>query len=194
MSTVIGIKDYKSESTVIVADSLCSNGSLISHRTNPKVFKLSKSNIIIGCVGSYRLFQVIEYFCDIKRAKSEKDPLKWLITKFVPNCIKQFEKNSLLWNDKDKVLGSALIAIDNKLFKYEVSNGQIGEYDLDYYSIGSGNTYSLGSLCTSEKLNVETNKRIELALSTSSLFDKSTEVRFDKLNKLSIDWKTNLIM
>ena len=101
MSTIIAVKDPINKQTILATDTLATNSYMAVHRKNPKLFSLG-CNMYAGCSGSYRLFQLLEYFCKVTdisymKAKIESGTeLEFLITHFVPHCIKIFEKKGLL--------------------------------------------------------------------------------------------------
>lgn len=194
MSTIIAHLDTQNRQTILVADTLCSNGSQIGHRKNAKAFALGP-RFYAGCAGNYRFFQILEYFCKLEHISSVKTKidhgkeLEWLVTEFVPHCIKMFENHKYPWNDETKGGGSVLLCVNDKIFKYEVSNGQVGEYTLPFYVIGSGSKYALGSLHTNRATQLSVETRIEQAMEAATDFDKSTEYLHTSHTKITIPWE-----
>jgi hypothetical protein len=169
MTCIVALED---QGTIYMgADSAAVEGDSISLRVASKIFKNGK--FLIGYCNSFRYGQIIEYHFKPPQVQ-EKDLLKYMITKFVPELRRVLENNG--YEEKDS---SIIIGYDGNIF-YVESDWQVGQDMTNYHAIGSGSPYALGSLysTTGEPLS-----RIEQALKAAETF--STNVR-SPFNYLSI--------
>jgi len=164
MSTIIGIVD--NGRVWIGTDSYATTTNGERRRIICKK-SFVNSGYLISFIGSIRAGQSLrpEYF------KAPKE-----IYQFPDKIIAQFEKCGCLGTDSDNQTyiteSSFLIANSHgKLFEL-LSDFQINEIE-DYTSLGSGSSFALGSLYTTEAWK-DPKKRIITALKASGVYDMST--------------------
>jgi ATP-dependent protease HslVU (ClpYQ) peptidase subunit len=169
MTCIVALED---QGTIYMgADSAAIEGDAISLRTAPKIFKTGK--FLIGYCNSFRYGQIIQHYFKPPPIQ-DKDILKYMITKFVPELQRILENNG--YEEKDS---SIIIGYDGNIF-YVESDWQVGQDMTNYHAIGSGSPYALGSLYSTSG---EPLRRIEQALEAAEKF--STTVR-SPFNYLSI--------
>jgi len=172
MTCIVGLIDKGV--TYLGGDSLGSNGYSKVVRKDKKVFKLQgNSGAIIGYTSSFRMGQLLMYADNlIEREAIMDDDVnhKYLVTKFIPKIIKLFENEGFIKNDKgEKSGGCFLLGYKDKLWQIE-SDFQVGESCDQYDACGCGEEFALGSLKTTEDLEMNSIERIHLALQSASKF------------------------
>jgi ATP-dependent protease HslVU (ClpYQ) peptidase subunit len=168
MTCIVALED---QGTVYMgADSAATEDDAISLRVNPKIFKIGK--FLIGYCNSFRYGQIIEHYFK-PPAQQEKDVMKYMITKFVPELKKVLENNQ--YEEKDS---SLIIGYDGKIFYIE-SDWQVGHDTTNYHAIGAGAPYAFGSLYSTEG---EPFLRIEKALRSAESFCTNVSSPFHYLS------------
>lgn len=170
--------------TYIGADSLGSNGSLKVVRQDKKVFKLKDSeSAILGYTSSFRMGQLLMYAQGLIDSRDEPNiDHEYLVTKFIPNVINTFENGGFGKNySGEKQGGVFLLGYKDKLFRIE-SDYQVGIPMLNYDTCGCGEEFALGSLHTTDGLELTPEKRIHNALRAASEFSVGVQAPFYILN------------
>ncbi len=181
MTCIVAIKDVENKMTWIGGDSLGSNGSFKISRKDKKVFKFKNTNIIAGFTTSFRMGNILTYSGNLL---SESDYLdhESMVVKFVPKLIQLFGQTGFQTNNSGEVRGGTfLIAQEDRLFKIE-SNYQVAENFCNYDSCGCGFEVALGSLHTTENMNLTPVERIHLALKASAEFIPGVQGPFFVIN------------
>ena len=166
MTCIIGLKHE--DKVYIGYDSLGSNGYSGNIRKDRKAFKLKDNNeAIIGFTSSYRMGQLLMYSDELIN-KEEEINHEYMVTKFIPKIIDIFKGGKYSRNDNGEESGGIfLLAHKNNLFKIE-SDFQVAEYMDKYLACGCGEDFALGSLYTTEKINMSPIERIHVALQVAS--------------------------
>lgn len=153
------------------ADSCGSNGYDKTIRKDKKIFKLKDTSAIIGYTSSFRMGQLLMYSNNLIDKRDEPNiNHEYLVKYFIPNVIKLFEDGGYSTNKSgEKQGGEFLLAYKDKLYKIE-SDYQVGESCDNYDACGSGEAYALGSLKTTEDMNMTPKERIHKALESASKF------------------------
>jgi len=172
MTCIVGLID--NDTTYIGVDSLGSDGWTKTIRKDKKVFKLKDNpNAIIGYTTSFRMGQLLMYANNLIETDKQNNPNidhEYLVTKFIPNVIELFQKGKFSKNDKGEVEGGFfLLGYKSKLYKIE-SDFQVSESTDNYDATGCGESFALGSLKTTENMNLSSIKRIHLALQAATKF------------------------
>lgn len=158
--------------TYIGGDSLGSNGYTGTVRKDKKVFKLKDTKQgIAGYTSSFRMGQLLMYATGLIDKRDEPNiDHEYLVTKFVPKLIRLFEDGGFGKNNSgDKEGGTFLLGYKDKL--YSIHNDyQVGESFDNYQAVGSGESFALGSLFTTEGLGLTPEERIHSALIAASKF------------------------
>jgi ATP-dependent protease HslVU (ClpYQ) peptidase subunit len=186
MTVIVGMIDKENGVTYLGGDSLGSNGYSKTVRNDKKVFKLKDTpNAILGYTSSFRMGQLLMYannLIDELSIKNDKINHEYLVTNFVPNVINLFEKGGYSRNNSgEKTGGVFLLGYKDNLYKIE-SDYQVGiSYD-NYDACGSGEDYALGSLRTTENMDLSPIERIHLALQSASKFSVGVAPPFYIIN------------
>jgi len=180
MSCAVGINTGKE--IFIGVDSCASTDDQYEVRQDEKIFK--KGPFIIAFVGSFRMAQILRY--SVKFPKQIiKDDFQYLCTIFIARIRESLHKHGCLivdQEDKTEAMdGSLLVAYKKKLYCID-DDFQVGVVNSEYNSIGSGAPYALGSLYTTEKLKLDPEERITLALESASKFSTSVTPPFKILS------------
>lgn len=180
MSTIVAIKT--GNFIVMGSDSLCSNGNMKHIRKNEKVFKIkNKDNkeFLIGICGSFRLMQIVQYYFTPPKITNE-DAVKYIVVDFVKKLKATFDELDYQMKDGERVL----VGFEGEIFCIE-NDYQVGMPDYNYFAVGSGTRYALGSLHTTKDWVLPSN-RITVAINSAKEFDKSTggKIIIKKLGKL----------
>lgn len=146
MTVIIGIKE-KNGDVLIGADTQASNGSYRVNRKDPKIFE--QGQYVVGFTTSYRYGQIIRHQALLPEPKpGYKDyDLICEIVESIRAKTTEFGFNKV---DNNQVEGGRLlIAWHGNLFKID-DDYQYSEFQDDYFAIGSGYQFALGSLCESD--------------------------------------------
>lgn len=182
MTCIIGVIDKGI--TYIGGDSLGSNGYNGTVRKDKKVFKLKDtSNAILGYASSFRMGQLLTYATGLIDKRDEpKIDHEYIVTKFIPSITKLFENNGYGKNNSgEKQGGVFLLGYKNKLWKIE-NDYQVGESFDNYDACGCGEEYALGSMCTTENMDLTPIERIHKALQSASKFSVGVSAPFYIIN------------
>lgn len=183
MTCIVGV--IENGVTYIGSDSIGSNGYSGTIRKDKKVFKLKDtSNGIVGFTSSFRMGQLLMYRKGLIDPRDEQDGIdhEYLVTKFIPNVIHLFEEGGYSRNNSgEKEGGIFLLGYKDRLYKIE-SDFQVAEPTLSYEACGSGESYALGSLHSTEGLDLSVEDRIHKALRAASNFSVSVQGPFYILN------------
>ena len=142
------------------------------------------ANAILGFSGSIRDLNLLQYAKNLIDKRDEPNiDYEYIITKFVPNVQKLFSNNGRNTNDKgvDSIDSYYLLGYKDKMWLIDFDYCVLLEKE-SYNSIGSGKSYALGSLKTTEKLNLTPIERIRLALQSASKFDTGVAPPFYIIN------------
>lgn len=173
---IVGIKE--DDNVYIAGDSLGSSGSSGTVYKNKKVFHLqNRKEIIIGYTSSFRMGQLIQYsntlFNDDDFLIKDRIDEKYLVNTFIPNLQSLLSRGGYQEEEKAAVIGGTfLLGYKNKLYKVQ-EDYSILESENSYISIGCGEDFALGSLHTTENLNMSIMERLNLALESADKFSLS---------------------
>jgi len=132
------------------------------HRiANPKVFK--KRDFVIGYTSSFRMGQILQH-CFEPPNNSRSNPMQYMVADFIPCLRKCFNEQ---W--KEDAGGTFLIGYKGKLFSI-YDDFQVNESQDGYAAIGCGSELSLGSLYTTNKMNLKPRARVKTALEAAEQF------------------------
>lgn len=170
MTCIVGLTE--NGITYIGGDSLGSNGFSKVSRRDKKVFKLKDTkNAILGYTSSFRMGQLLMYATDLIDKRDEPGiDHEYLVTKFIPKVIELFESGGYSKvKSGEKSGGVFLLGYKEKLYKIE-SDFQVSESFDNYDACGCGEDFALGSLKSTEDLNLCPEVRIRMALQAASKF------------------------
>lgn len=184
MTCIVGLIDKEKGITYLGGDSLGSNGYSGVLRKDKKVFKLKDTkNVAIGYTSSFRMGQLLNYATGLIDKRDEPNiDHEYIVTNFIPNIIKLFENGGYSRNNSgEKEGGTFLLAYKDKLWNIE-SDYQVGESFDNYDSCGSGSYFALGSLATTEDMDLSPVERIHLALQSASKYSVGVQPPFYIIN------------
>ncbi|MCD7911057.1 hypothetical protein KC480_05895 [Bacillus velezensis] len=182
MTCIIGL--VENGITYIGADSLASNPYIKTTRKDKKVFKMKDSkNMILGFTSSFRMGQLLMYANGLIDKRDEPNiDHEYLVTKFIPNVIKLFESQGFIRdNSGEKTGGEFLIGYNDQLYRIQ-PDFQVSQTDLNYDACGSGQEVALGSLYSTEALNLSPEARIAQALRAASKHSIGVEAPYYIIN------------
>lgn len=166
MTCIVGVVDKENKCVWLGSDSLGSSWQSEMVILNKKVVKhyLNKS-VAFGLAGSYRTINMLTYddtcFPELDFYKSQGIDEKYLIKTFIPNFQKLIKSGEI--DGSDYPYPHMLLAIKDKLFTIQ-SDFSVIEQACGYDTEGTGGMVALGSLYSTEGLDLTIPKRIELAL------------------------------
>lgn len=186
MTCIIGIIEPKR--IVFGCDSLGSNSRTKRTRKDGKVFL--KGDMIIGCCGTFRLMNIIEFSfkqpsyrnfsTNVRNFYDGEDlVMRYMCTVFISELKKCFKENGFLRTKTDDIDkgGQLLIGFQNRIFEIG-SDFQVAEFHENYASIGSGYSFAMGSLSTTVDMEITVEDRICKALESAEKFDLFTQRPF----------------
>jgi ATP-dependent protease HslVU (ClpYQ) peptidase subunit len=170
--------------TYIGGDSLGSNTYSKTVRADRKVFRLKDSDkAVLGFTTSYRMGQLLMYAKGLIDSRDEPNiDHEYLVTKFIPNIINLFENGGYSRNNSgEKSGGTFLLGYNDKL--YTIYNDyQVAESVDGYVACGCGEDFALGSLHSTEGLNLTPEERIHIALKSASKFSTGVQAPYYIIN------------
>ncbi len=183
MSCVVGV--VNKGKVWMGADSAASDGEDMVSLTNHKVFFCGP--LLIGCVGSIRMTQIIQYRLvvpPLPGSDANKDTLdltRYMATSFVDAVQKAFRDNDFsMIHDDHSSEGVSLVGYQGHLFRME-GDLQIVERAEGFESIGCGSPYALGSLF--ETTQDQPFERVRSALEASHHFSAHVRPPYQILNE-----------
>lgn len=183
MTCIIGLIDESR--TWMGCDSLASNSTRQFTLKQRKIFKLKDtSNAVIGFSGAVRDLNIMQYANNLIDYRDEpKINHEYIVKNFIPNVIQLLKNNGRNEVDKgvDEQLSYFLLAYKNQLWRIESNYAVMSTTD-NYNAIGSGTHYALGSLMTTENMELSPIKRIHLALQAASKFNPGVAPPFYIIN------------
>ena len=168
------------------ADSLGSNGYSKSLQKRPKVFHSKDSDeIVFGGTTSFRMLQLLQYsnslFDELSVSKNKIDH-EYMVSKFIPNLQKLFSEGGFEEvNNGVKESGVFLLGYKDNLFKVQ-SDYSVLENETNYNACGCGEDFALGSLKTTEGMDISPEVKIRKALQAASAFSTGVAPPFIIIN------------
>jgi len=185
MTCIIGFTDKENGITYLGGDSCASGGFTKSTINQKKIFKLKDTNnAILGFSGNVRDLNLLQYATGFIDNRDEPNiDEEYMVTKFVPNLIKTMDNGSRCYtsNGQKDMNSYFLLAYKDKLWEIE-SNYSVLSITDNYNAIGSGCYHALGSMETTEGLNMSPTDRIHKALQVASKFVPSVAPPFYIIN------------
>jgi ATP-dependent protease HslVU (ClpYQ) peptidase subunit len=167
MTCIVGI--IEKNKVYMGADSAGVGGYDIIIRKDKKIFKIG--DFLIGCTGSFRMIQLIQYSFKPPKVPRNKDIYEYMCTQFINSLRQIFKKGGFMEITNSKESGGTfLVAYKNRLFTI-YSDFQVSEALESYASLGCGYSFALGALdALDSKMNVKDkiNKSLEVAVYRSA--------------------------
>lgn len=184
MTCIVGLTE--NGVTWIGGDSLGSNGYSGTIYKQPKVFhSKDSSEVVMGYTGTFRMGQLLGYakglFDELSLSKNEINH-EYMVSDFVPNLQALFSSGGVEKNEKgEKTCGTFLLGYKGNLFEVQ-SDYSVLESSDNYSSCGSGDSFALGSLKTTEGMDMTPAERIHKALQSANKFSISVSPPFSIIN------------
>lgn len=174
MTCIVGIVD--DHGTVYMGgDSVAIAGYDVTIRRTPKIFK--KGNMLIGVAGYWRLAQVLQYLIELPEHPEHISDEEYIVAYFVELLREALKVTGYARKDMEQEHHDSSVLIGYRGQLYEVEgNYQVMDAVKNYYAIGSGAPYALGSLYTSE--GREPLERVKAALEAAEYFSGSVRSPF----------------
>lgn len=173
MTCVIGLIDREKGISWIGADSLCSNGYTKETQMSSKVFRSEVfQNVLIGGTTTFRHLDLLKYatnlFDEIDLYKKTDIDHKFMVTKFIPKVITLF-KDGVMSEPESNRGGNFIVVTPGRLF--EVQNDySVLEPELGMCAVGCGKDVAMGSLITTNGLDMSPQDRIVRALKAAESY------------------------
>lgn len=174
MTCIVGVVDREQRKMWIGGDSAGVDGGFGLNRVaQPKVFR--KGPMLMGYTSSFRMGQLLQYKLELPKwdvtvDHEPNDAYEWMVTKFI-EAARRCLKNGGYANVKENVDrgGTFICLLDCKVFVVH-SDFQAMQVVEDYAAVGSGEDLALGSLHTTDALNMGSVPRIHRALEAATAF------------------------
>lgn len=203
MTCIIGFIDKINNVTYIGADSCGSTSYSKRSRKDKKVFKLiDNKETLIGFTSSYRMGQLLMYakdllsYTDIVKSENEEEDTELkcyiedinhenMVTTVVENIANVLLDGGFAKDSPNGLEGGVMLfANKDKLYRIDI-DFQVEETEEDYNACGSGEAYALGSLMTTESMDLTSIEKIHLALQVAARFAAGVEGPFYIMNTLN---------
>lgn len=147
----------------------------------PKIFK--SGPVAIGFCGSWRAGKVFQY--DLVIPKIDTDDIdRYMNTTFINALQECAERNRLVIDESkpENDLADLIVAINGRIFEVQ-SHVQSLEHIDDFFAVGSGAKFALGSLYTTQDFDLTPKERLKLALDAASKYSMSVAPPYTYLTK-----------
>lgn len=161
MTCIVGLEH---EGKVYIGcDSAQSDGHFISAIDSPKIF--TTGSLTFGYTTSFRFADLLQYNLMLpSRAEDMVDDKQYLVTAAIPAIRDALQKGGFTSIDNNRETGgTALIGYKGKLYTLQDDFSLVRDTD-GYASCGSGGKYALGSLATTQGMNLTPEHRVTAAL------------------------------
>lgn len=160
MTCIVGLK-YKNK-VYIGADSAGSGTHATDPRKDLKIFK--HSDMLFGFTTSFRMGQLLQYHLSLQKAKPEVDPMKYLVTKFIPAARQCLTAGGFAKKDNNvETGGQFIVGFRGRLFVVW-SDFQVAETLRPYVAVGCGLEWAEGVLFTLKKSKISPEEKVKIAL------------------------------
>lgn len=176
----------------IGSDSAGVEGLNLSIMKEPKVFikwslvPTNHEKYIFGYTSSFRMGQLLQYV--FQPPKNEftnglkSDVMYYMVTKFIPALRECFKLNGFQTTENNvDIGGNFLVGYRNQLFEIE-SDYHVSQSVKPFNACGCGKHLILGSLYTSENLNISPEDRIQKALEAAQEYSAGVRAPFKILH------------
>ena len=164
MTVIIGLVD---NNTVLMGgDSAAVCNDSLTVLATKKVFR--KGDFLFGVAGTFRVSQILEHCFQIPPRLDSKSDMGYLVSEFATAFQNELATHMDV-NDEQIQGWRILIGYRGNIYSLE-SNFQVIKADLDYYCVGSGEEYALGSLFSTKGLPISADTRVLEALKASAHF------------------------
>ena len=168
MTCIVGLVD--GDDVYIGGDSAAVWGDEIRRINDKKVFRSGK--FLIGCAGSVRMHQLLQYHLHIKMQRQDQGVMHYMVNDFVDAVRECFKTHGFSKIENNEEFGGTfLVGYRGRLFCIH-TDFQVDENHDGREAIGSGRAYALGALLTTSEM-LSPGDRIKKALWAASYFSSS---------------------
>ena len=173
MTCVVGFTDREKNVSWIGADSLGSNGYTKAAEMPSKVFKNETfPNVLMGGTTTFRHLDLLKYstnlFDEVDLYKKTEIDHKYMVTKFIPRVITLF-KDGVISETEPNRGGNFIVAIPGRLFEVQNDYSEL-EPELGICAVGCGEAVAMGSLITTDGMDMSPPERIRKALEAAEKY------------------------
>jgi len=164
MTCIVGVK-YNNH-VYFGGDSAGVSGLDVRVRADEKVF--ANGPMIFGFTSSFRMGQLLRYQTGSTHSRHDQDDYEFMCTTFinaVRKCLKEGGYSEIL-NSKESG-GTFLVGYNSNIYTI-FDDFQVAKSSDDFTSVGCGQSYALGSLKATQKM--QPRKRLQTALETAAYF------------------------
>ncbi len=178
MTCIVGI--VENGTVYIGGDSYASTGSFVRALKNPKIFQTGP--FVIGCTGSIRMSQLLEYSLEIEDQEQDMPDEEYMVRVFIEavrSCLKEY--GYLEVDNNREVIGTFLVGYRGGLYR-AASDLQIIQLLDGMAACGCGQRFALAAMYALQGLGYGAEERITRALEVSAYFDGNVAPPFAVLH------------
>jgi len=178
LTCIVGLIDE--DYVYIGGDRLATDGSGHKYKMCEEKVWSKGSKMIFGCAGDLRELQLLEYGTAIPPLKEGQLIEEYIVLDLV-NSFKQSLHEGGALEDIDNVekIGSMLLmGFDGRLFNFD-PRFAFTEHNDGFMAVGSGRSYALGSLYSTQNSDTSSEDRIKLALECAEHYNAYVEGEYD---------------
>lgn len=178
MTCIVGTRSRKG--VILGGDSLGSAGLDCEVRNDPKVGRVG--DYVFGYCGSYRMGQVLLYDFDPPEPSRRTAPevFRFLVSEFIPTLREAMAIAGVtkVENSVEELdCASFLVGIYGNLF-YVDQDYQVGWPSTNYWAVGSGAPYAIGSMYTAYKAKKRGEDLLMTGLTAAETFNAGVRAPF----------------
>ncbi|WP_220791668.1 Ntn hydrolase family protein [Gluconacetobacter dulcium] len=180
MTCIVGYME--NDKVIIGADSLGSNGHSKTIYVESKAF--INGPMIIGYTTSFRMGQILEYHLVIPEQLSSQTDMAFMVMSFVPAVRHTLSTHGFTpASEKDADAGvQFLVGYKGQL--YEISSDfQVSKTVDPFASVGSGYQFALGSLASTQELDIPVSDKVRIALEVAERYTTTVSGPFNYRTK-----------
>lgn len=181
MTCIAVIKDSRNNILLASDRRITDSSDHIQIMDKPKY--VLKSNILMASAGDAWVGDFIQEVVDIEKPNPSCPGMIYIHNHLIPRIKRHLqacgmESEGTLF--PKSASASTLIIINNQLFSLECDNGELSVIECSFpYAIGSGASYALGSLITTEGSGMSAKNRLTRALQVASKLCASCDDNID---------------
>lgn len=164
MTCIVGIE--QDGDIWIGGDSAGSDGYDINIRSDEKVFV--NDEMLYGFTYSFRMGQLLRYAFVPPEHSARKDDMTYLVGEWTDAVRNMYREKGFLKRENEEESGGCFLLGYRGHLYVIYDDFQVGKNSEGYAAVGSGGNVALGSLYTTQSLNMDPEQRITLALEAAT--------------------------
>lgn len=161
------------------------NRLLSFRRDDPKVFL--NGNFIFGFTSSFRMGNLLQYKLECPKQPHGMDDMKFMVCLFVESVRKCFKENGFGSAENG---GTFIVGYNGKLYTI-YGDYQVACHNENYCSVGCGSEFALGSMYTTDKLDLDPKERLTISLNAASHFSAGVAAPYTFLSLENLGSSSN---